>query len=271
MRKAYCLVRDQPHYRREAFHAGLKAAGYSVDTSYPVRAQDGDVLVIWNRYGQFEDAAGRFEKQGGTVLIAENGYLGADRDGIQHYALAVHQHNGAGRWPQGDGSRFAALGIEPQPWRTGGQKLVIRGQRGIGSRLMASPPNWHDLTARKLRGRTKRQIEIRPHPGGKAVTDRSHEQYLADAHALVIWSSSVGVKALVMGVPVFYDAPHWICEDAAKRGTGELESPLRDDELRLAALERMAWAQWSVAELASGEPFDFLIRGWQTIQRRDAA
>jgi hypothetical protein len=259
MPNAYCLVRDQPHYRRESFHAGLKAAGFKVHASQPTRGEPGDVLVVWNKYGQFEQIAKQFERGGGLVLIAENGYLGQDRDGLQHYALAIDQHNGGGRWPQGDGSRFAALGLEPQPWRTGGQKLVIRGQRGIGSQLMASPPDWHGLAARALRSRTKRPIEIRPHPGSKAVTDKSHEQYLADAHALLIWSSSVGVKSLVMGVPVFYAAPHWICEGAARRGLDALEQPLRDDALRLAALERMAWAQWSVAELATGEPFVRLV------------
>lgn len=254
MRCAYNLTRREVHYRHEAFSAGLRAAGYDVRSSAPV-GQPGDVLLIWNRYGQYHDIATRFEQRGGTVLVAENGYMGRDEQGVQLYALARGGHNGSGDFPVGGTERFAALGIELQPWREAGEKIVIRGQRGIGNKLMASPPDWHGLLARRLRGMTRRPIQIVPHPGNGAEADLQHQQYLLGAHALAIWSSSVGVKALVMGIPVFFDAPHWICEGAAVRGINDLEHPKMDDAARLCALQRMAWAQWTLAEISSGEPF----------------
>lgn len=260
MKIAYCLVRDFPCYRRDAFVNGLQAAGYKVETRPPqAMPQHGNVLVIWNKYGDFETMANKFKANGGIVLVAENGYLGFDKDGIQNYALAIDGHNGSGVWPQGDGSRFAKLNIELQPWRKDGSHIAIRGQRGIGSRLMASPVGWEMHTANELGKKTKRKILVKAHPGNGAVSDTSHEQYLQDAHALVIWSSAVGVKALVMGIPVFYCAPHWICAIAGRAGINELENPLMDDNLRLHALEQMSWAQWSVAELATGEPFLRLV------------
>jgi hypothetical protein len=257
---AHCLIREYPCYRRDAFVNGLTKAGFKIDSRYPEnKPQHGNVLVCWNKYGDFEHVANKFKANGGTVMIAENGYLGFDKDGVQNYALALEGHNGSGRWATGDGSRFAKLNIELQAWRKEGEHIAIRGQRGIGDRIMASPVGWAEHMQRELYGKTKRRVLLKPHPGNGAVTDLSHESYLQKAHALVIWSSAVGVKALVMGIPVFYCAPHWICELAAAQGIEKLETPIMNDTGRLAALEKMAWAQWSVAELSTGEPFMRLL------------
>lgn len=261
---AYNLTRAEVHYRHEVFSAGLAAAGYQVRTKLgPERAQPGDLLLIWNRYGHFHEYATRFERLGGKVIVAENGYLGRDPQGCQYFALACGGHNGSGSWREGLEDRWSLLGVPLQPWRAAGNHIVVRGQRGIGSPMMASPPNWAREFGARLQRTTKRKVLIVPHPGEGAERDRSHEQYLKDAHALVIWSSSVGVKALAMGVPVFYCAPHWICESAArwlpsggKSATVlDVEQPLMDDGFRLDAMHRMAWAQWSLAEIATGRPF----------------
>jgi len=61
---------------------------------------------------------------------------------------------------------------------------------------------------------------------------------------------------------VVYCAPHWICEGAAYVSYAALEAgdpALNADSWRLAAMQRMAWAQWSLAEIASGEPFRRLL------------
>jgi len=148
-----------------------------------------------------------------------------------------------------------------QPWRADGGHILVCGQRGIGSPTMASPHNWHEQVAAKLRAMTKRQVRVRVHPGNKAAAVPRADELLG-AWACVIWSSSSGVQALIAGIPVFYDAPHWICDGAAGR-IAEIETPFaRDyDYERLAAMQRMAWAQWSLAEIASGEPFRRLLGG----------
>ena len=263
MKHAFSAIRDQPHYRHEAFISGLKRVGFHVDARLPDRPpQLGEVLVIWNRYSDREHTADAWEKKGGTVLVAENGYVGADAQGRQYYALAKHGHAGSGTWPVGDGSRWAQLGIDLKPWRAEGAHVVVFGQRGIGSRTMASPPEWHTHAEARLRKITKRAVRVRPHPG-KPANDveviKDTQAQLAGAHAAVIWSSANGVRALIEGIPVFHDAPRWICESAAVRGIEKVEEPKMDDAARLGALERMAWAQWTVDEIASGEPFARLL------------
>lgn len=260
MKKAYCVIRDQPHYRSDAFASGLRAAGYDVSTAYPTVPKSGDLFVSWNRYGTNHAIANQIEAAGGAVVIAENGYIGKDAQGHQLYAVASRGHNGSGFWKAGDGSRWAALGIGLKSWRTDGKHILVCGQRGIGAPAMASPHGWHDEVAARLRKITQRPIKIRLHPGNNAPKVPLEED-LAEAYAVVIWSSSAGVKALVDGIPVFYDAPHWICERAGKKGIAEIEaepSPYRN-EFRIGAVENMAWAQWTVAEIATGEPFIRLL------------
>lgn len=253
--RAVCVIRDQPCYRRGAFLAGLRRAGYDIVSGGQPSART-DLLVIWNRYHHFASMADSWERAGGTVLVAENGYVGIDEQGRQLYALAAHGHNGSGWWPVGAEDRFSLLQIEPQPWRTGGDKVLVRGQRGIGTPQMASPSNWHIHTGNALRRSQPLPVRVVEHPGKTAVeANRNYD--MRDVAACVVWSSALGVRALLAGVPVWYAAPRWICQGAARALSEDpaLQAPLRDDAERRLALHRMAHAQWTVAELESGEPF----------------
>lgn len=265
MSRAFCMIRDLPHYRCHSFVEGLRAAGFVVDRSGAARdAKVGDVVVIWNRYGQYDSVATQAEKQGAVVIVAENGFVGRDASGNQFYQLAIGGHNGSGYWAQGEGDRLAKLGIAVAPsWQATSPSahIVVRGQRGIGRPGVASPPNWHENIAASLRKLSGRRVLVVPHPGNGAVTDQRHTEYLAGAHALVIWSSSVGVKALVMGVPVLAYSPYWVCKQLFAQPLSvndDLRTP-HENAVRHAALRRMAWAQWSLAEIASGEPFVHLL------------
>jgi hypothetical protein len=62
-------------------------------------------------------------------------------------------------------------------------------------------------------------------------------------------------------VPAFHACPWWVCAVGARRYecAGSLLTPIRNDAQRAAALERMAWAQWTCDEIASGEPFVRLL------------
>lgn len=252
---ACCLIREQPHYRRDAFICGLLRAGKKLVGPGHAPSSRNDWLLIWNRYGEWEREANVWEARGGTVLVCENGYIGKDLDGLQYYAIAVHGHNGSGRWYVGDEDRFAYLGLDLKPWtqNESGHWLVC-GQRGIGSKTMASPFDWHMRTAKPLlEGR--HPLRIRAHPG-RHEPQVPLAKDLEGAAACVIWSSSSGVAALVSGIPVLYGAPHWVCETGAR--PIETQQLLRDDDARRNALHRMAWAQWTIGEISHGLPFDYL-------------
>jgi hypothetical protein len=268
---AYNLTRREVHYRHECFSKGLAHAGYQVHTTRPEKCNPGDVLLIWNRYGEYHDLAVKFEKLGGTVVVAENGYLGKDENGQQRYALARHAHNGRGQWEIGGPERFAELGIELQPWREAGDHILVCPNRSFGMPGMIMPPDWTNDVVRRLKKLTQREIRVRPHPGN-SLPKKPLEDDLAGAHAVVIWASSAGVHALVAGIPVICESPYWICKEAGDviesierpafwgrgRGRGEV-------------LQELAWAQWTLAEIESGHAFDHLLRPTRQSQITAAA
>lgn len=247
---AHNMIRPEPHYRRAAFDEGLKRAGYTLTPAvYP---QPGDVLVMWNRHrGANENRALEWEAAGGIVIIVENGYL--QRVDKSMYAISVGQHNGAGWFPVGDEDRFSKLGFELKPWRTNGTEIVVRAQRGLGSRLMANPPSWAENTANALRAIAKLPVRVVPHPGDKGKQE-ADARNLEHAHSLVVWSSAMGVRALTEGIDVAYCAPHWVCADAAPRQWAHIGEPVYRNE-RESALHKMSHGQWSPEEIATGRIF----------------
>lgn len=251
MPAACLLIRDLPHYRREAFEQGLKAVGYTVTRN--AKPAPGNVLICWNRYGTNDHLAAQYERAGGHVLVAENGYLPTrDEHGRQLYAVSRGQHH------HGGVTRKASAPFA-MPWRAATETghILVCGQRGIGSPLMASPPFWAERTTDRLAVRTRRPVRIRKHPG-KDAPAVPLERDLEGCHAVVIWSSNAGIGALLAGVPVFYAAPRWIAEKAALPLAGaDLEKPFLGD--RSAGLANAAANQWSVAEIERGEPFRCLL------------
>lgn len=235
MPHAEIRIRREPYYRLDAITQGMKRLGFEiVPRAVPA---PGNVLVLWNRKAGRDDAdATAMEAAGGKVLVIENGYL--QKVDKTMYAVSLSEHHTGG--PVGDTDRFGPLGFELRPMHTSGEGVLVCGQRGIGSPLMASPQQWAEKHAESLRRRGMFTC-VRPHPGNFAPKVPLQDD-LCGLGACHVWSSNAGVLARVLGYPVTSWAPHWICEGP-----------------REAALQRMAWSQWSVPELATGEPFARLL------------
>lgn len=264
--KAFSLIRDMPWYRRQAFELGLKRAGYEVIRREPLNGCEGDVLLIWNRYAMNHLMASNFERRGGRVIVAENGYIG--RGGStpkfsvhpkgpgpdDYYALALGYHNGAGTWPSGGPERFRALCLELAPWRAGGEHVLICPNRSFGVGAQVMHPDWGQRCAERLSKTTRRPVRIRAHPGNDAPK-RPLAEDLRGAWAVMVWGSSVAVHSLAAGIPTFIEAPNQILKGAG--ASGSIDDPKLPE--RLPHFERMAWAQYTCAELESGEPFKRLL------------
>ena len=213
MSVAVLCIRPEPFYRSEAFTKGLQRLGYTIsrrtnpDPTIRPSSRD-DLLVLWNKKrGHDETLAHQWERQGGTVIVAENGYL--QQIDKTYYALATHGHNGSGWSPVGADDRFAKLGFTIKPPREGGDYILVREQRGIGSELMASPPGWGQKMLAVLQRNTSFPVRLMQHPGDKGKLEKDLAA-MSKARSVVIWSSAIGVRALVEGIPVQHFAPHWI-------------------------------------------------------------
>lgn len=211
--------------RRAAFEKGLKRIG------------DPEVFLTWNRIGSADQTARQYEARGLPVIVAENAAWGNEFAGRHWYSLARGMHNTAGRFSIGGSDRFDELVIDLKPWREGGERVVLP-QRGIGPAGVAMPRDW---TAHQ-RGR------VRAHPGTKACLPLKED--LAAAGEVVTWGSGAAIKALMWGIRVESHMPNWI---GAQSNT---------DEDRLRMFRELAWATWTIEEIASGEPFKRLLGDW---------
>jgi hypothetical protein len=249
--RACLLIRPDIRARWQAFQAGLSRSGFAVQTELSNPTAD-DVLVIWNRH-RLAGQARQFEAVGARVIVSENGWLNA-ADGTKRIALQLGHHNGVGKWHEGPEDRWSELGIELKPWRADGSHLLVLAQRGIGEPGVAQPRGWVESIVSQLRSRTDRRVLVRAHPG-------NHEPPLepdwSQCWAAVTWASGAGIKAVVAGVPVFYGLNKWIGASAALPVAADIEQPFLGD--RLPMLQRLAWAQWSLSEITTGEPFARLL------------
>ena len=224
--------------RVEAFARGLRLSGYKVIPGTTMHPGPQDILVAWNRIGIGAGAARAFEAAGRPVLVAENASWGNEFAGKRWYHIARNRHNTAGRFDDHGPERWDALGIELAPWRTEGETVILA-QRGIGSPPTAMPRQWPQEAQARYGGR------IRQHPGtrpAKALRDD-----LGHCGRVVTWGSGAALHALLWGIPVASEMPDWI---------GEQDNT---DAGRLAMFRRLAWAQWTLDEIADGLPFRSLL------------
>lgn len=245
-RRALNLLRPGLHRRRDAFDAGLRAAGFALVDAAPRDIGPRDVLLIWNRYGGFADVASDFEAQGATVLVAENCPFGNSFRGGSFSLAARHVALTGGEILEGGAERWDSWGLALLPWHEAGETVVLE-QRGIGHPDVRSPDGWAQRVARLTAGR------IRRHPGNDSPAVPLGED-LAAAGAVVTWSSAAAVQALSLGVPVWHEHPLFVCRDACRPLSAWPGPPRRDYEARLLAMRRLAWGIWSLPEIESGEP-----------------
>lgn len=257
--RAVCLIREREPYPHPHFIEGLRACGYKVSTGYDYKPASNDVLMIWNRSGPRDLVARQFERVGAAVIVTENGWIGRTRDGGKFYALCLGHHNGAGQWPVGRDDRLAGMNIELRPWRESGKHIVVLASRGIGEPGVAQPRDWLNHVGGMLKRMTRRPVVVRRHPGDSHA---AVEDDLAGAHAVVTWASGAAIKAIAAGVPAFHFLPNWIGAPAARFGIDKIEEPFLGD--RGPMFRRLAWAQYSADEIATGAPIKCLLTSRST-------
>lgn len=236
--RAWLNLRYTVPERRSTFVAGLQRLGYAVQDGVTMTPGDRDILVTWNRINVGNAAANAFEAAGRPVLVTENATWGNEFAGSHWYTLARTRHNTAGMFPVDGPERWDSLGVELAPWRTEGETVVLE-QRGIGSPPTKCPPGWAERAQARYGGR------IRRHPGTRPATPL--EADLARAGRVVTWGSGAAVRALLWGIPVVSEMPGWV---------GEQDNT---DAGRLAMFRRLAWGQWRLDEIRSGEAFTWML------------
>lgn len=248
MLTAQLCIRALPHYRRDAFAAGLARCGYEV--YYGNGDVQADVLIIWNRYDIWDRLATAYERRGKPVLVVENGYAGVQK----RFAISYNYHNVLSPKMKFECyPRVSPLNYAPWPGERGDRVLVLP-QRGIGPKGVAMPCTWLEDVTKRLESLTDRQIEVRPHPGTDKTGETLYEA-LSRAHVVVTWGSGAAIKAALNGIPVLYELPLWAGGKVGVRGLTEqgIESPTLPSCQEF--VSDLTWMQWTAAEVAEGLPF----------------
>lgn len=263
MPTAYIHLPAHVGERRVSFINGFARLGFIVQQSAPPeQMRKGDAVVIWNHTARSNQSVERAQQDEAAVIVAENGYFGTDATGWKKYALALDGHNGSGRWYVGDRSRLEAANLSFKPLRPIPHegRVLIAAQRGIGSAIMRSPHNFENHINADIQARRpgRFDVRIRPHPGRHTPPSTLLDD-LSQSDALVVWSSNCATAALIEGVPTFYYAPTIVSAGAAVPYKSGFPDMATDEAAREAAFHRMSWAQWTLAEIDSGEAFKTLL------------
>ncbi len=189
---------------------------------------------------------GRCLAEGRPWFFADNGYFGRGR--YFRVTRGALMHDGRG---EAGPERFAATGIEIAPWRRGGTHIIIATQSETfyRERLGTTRAAWAEGVKREIRRHSDRPVLVRDKPGA-AAPDIPFGAALAEAWAVVGYSSNCLVEALAAGVPIFPLGPG----AAGSMGRSDLsliEQPLRP-EGRAPWLWNLAANQWSTAEMEDG-------------------
>lgn len=234
--RAWLNLRHPDSARAEAFRSGLFRLGYQPVDGAPMDPGDRDILLTWNRVGIGGGSARQFEAACRPVLVVENATWGNGFCGDSWLTMARGFHNLAGRFPIGDSARWDDLKVQMAEFRTTGETVILP-SLGIGPRETAMPRDWPQRVAG--RGR------IRHHPG--KLHGKPLEADLSHTATVVTWGSGAAVQALLWGLRIESHMPGWIAEqDNTEQG-------------RLEMFRRLAWAQWRLSEIASGEAMARLL------------
>jgi hypothetical protein len=182
------------------------------------------------------------------LFYGDHGIFGRYR----YYRIARNAYMPDGRGPS-DGARFRRFNRPIQPWRTTGRTVIVCPQTAIYFGLFGLDRDaWLDMVTSALRAHTDRPIIIRDKRDRRPI-----ETDLRDAWAVVCFSSSSALDALIAGVPVFVLANF---AAAYRMGTSDLtriESPIYPDG-RSMFMGALADSQWTLDEIRRGVAWEAL-------------
>jgi len=148
-----------------------------------------------------------------------------------------HGRRGNHRVPQDLGNRWERIGVRVEPWRSGGDKIVLAGQTAPYSGHWATLHDWYATHPEAT--------HFRPHPAQSVLNGMLNLptwRTFDDVARLITLNSSVAVAAILDGAPT-------TCDDM-----GAMAYPGFDaGSDRLPWLQWLAWTQWHHDEVSNGE------------------
>ncbi len=250
-----CKNRSEHHLRWcSAFDSGLKRHGIVATWTDDVTMMHADLVVFWSHRMAMHIAAQR--QHGADYLTIECGYMG---DRVNQWAsLGFNGLNGDAEYVDHEGrqDRWQQWQHLMKPWKKGGDYWLIAGQvPGDESLQGLNIVNW----CYKQQQAVKEYDPVRPavirwHPlsrqGGRQP---DLEEHLANAFAVVSYSSNLAVDAILAGVPVVSKGARSMVKEVAATRLNGLVRPCREAWAR-----KLSYCQWSIDEIREGIAWEHL-------------
>lgn len=245
------------HYRIDSSYAlmkGMRRHGVRPFIGKKWKPSDADLAVLWS--WKRPDVTAAMLGSGRHVIIMERGFIQPRNEWV---SLAVDGFNNRGRFapaPDG-GKRWERLfSHHMKPWQTGGDYVLLIGQVPGDMALNGTDMvSWAQEQTNRL-VKLGHRVAYRPHPElptpcplGATLSTGSLAGDLSGAERVVAFSSTTAVEAVLAGIPTV------VCDEgsvAYPMASHSVEDPIIRPDRTIWAHD-LAWRQWSLAELASGE------------------
>jgi len=247
--RAAIIIRDTDLQldRARAFLAGLERHGDTGGIHDMAQAHtaliEAEFGVCWGKRNLDKLMA---QSEGRDVVVMELGYMG---DRLEWTSLGWNGLNGRAAFPFGDAMRWRKhfAHLITGGWKEGGEYVLVAAQvPGDAAVDGVNIDAWAEQAVAK-HVELKNIASLRPHP---LVTEPDMElaEDLAGASLAVTYNSNLGVDAVLAGVPtVAMDEGSMAWPVAAHVISGVVYPP------RNRWAQALAWTQWTLPEIASGE------------------
>lgn len=272
---------DKPRERvlAEAFADGIrKGAGEQVvlRTLDPDKlvAEDCDVAcmvgvkskeLFWNHWNQ-----------GIRTIYFDKGYSRHSLEGPikswEYWRVSVNAHHPTETFKgiAPDDARAEMLGFTFEPWRKQGGHIVIAGSSAKYHAFygLSEPTKYARKLIETISKHSDRTIVYRPKPSWKDAVPVDGSVYssrlqdisdvLKGAHALVTHGSNACFEAVTFGVPCIV-LGNAVAKTISSQTIQEIETPkLVSDEERRKWFSDLAYCQWTLPEMATGEAWKYI-------------
>lgn len=214
-----------------------------------------DAVACWGwRAGK------RHRQKGRQVLVLERGYIG---DRFYWTSIGLNGLNGRAEFPEypdDGGARFAKMGVPLLPWNPVGSYVLLVGQvRGDAALQGRDLRPWYAETAKRASALYGLPVRFRPHPNelrrgirtavpGTETDTGPLAEAIAGAAVVVTWNSNTGVESMLAGKPTVAMDQGAMAWPVAAHELGGQANPDRQ-----AWANALAWKQWSLDEIRSGD------------------
>jgi len=255
-----------------AFAEGLRAHGVEWK-ALPLTEgyRSCDVMVVfgrgkfavpqsWNRY----DVLRQHVAFGRPYILLEKGFV--KRDEYFHVGWNGHNNYADFRNADSPSDRWEKLGVPLQPWRSHGRVILLCGQVPWDSTVEHTDHvRWLTETYKRLVHLSDTPVMFRAHPKSPPRSEffipGSGDTFTLDedlerARSVVAYNSTVATDAIIAGVPAFVQNDGSMAWPVANRDILQIDVPVRPPREQWAA--NLAYAQWTLAEMESGECWEHL-------------